>query len=210
MARVNLDTIGSLSERPLALFIDDGGVMNDNRLRAPEWRRLIGEFMPARMGGTAEQWAKANQVVFPKIWRDMQQRFHASTSHQAFQRAYAMGWMSNMCSYLGVAIPPEEDAIALYSELAVYVGEREDCSIEGAASAVKALHNSGYKLYTASGTTSRELRAITGRMGLVESFMELYGPDLIDHVKYGPEFYGRILAHAGGSAGERPGDRERQ
>ena len=125
------------------MFIDDGGVMNDNNLRAPEWRRLIGEFMPSRMGGTAEQWANANQTVFPVIWQHMQQSFHTFASHQAFYRTYAIGWMSEMCSYLGVAVPPEEDATTLYSELAIYVGERENCSIEGAASAVNSLHHSG-------------------------------------------------------------------
>ena len=197
MARADLDKIGSLSERPLALFIDDGGVMNDNNLRAPEWRLLIGEFMPARIGGAAKQWASANQAVFPEIWRNMQQQFHTFASHQEFYRTYAISWMSEMCSYLGVATPPEEDAVALYRELAVYVAEREHCTIEGAANGVKSLHHSGYKLFTASGTASWELRAITGRMGLAETFLELYGPDLVDYVKYGPEFYARIFAHAG-------------
>ncbi len=30
------------------LFIDDGGLLNDNALRAPEWQRLIGEYFPPR------------------------------------------------------------------------------------------------------------------------------------------------------------------
>lgn len=197
MTRADLVKINGLSERPLALFIDDGGVMNDNNLRAPEWRRLIGEFMPSRMGGTPEQWASANQAVFPVIWQHVQQRFHTFASHQAFYRTYATGWMREMCSCLGVAMLPEEDAITLYSELAIYVGEREDCSIEGAASAVDSLHHSGYRLFTASGTASWELRAITARMGLAETFLELYGPDLVDYVKYGPEYYERVFAHAG-------------
>ena len=64
--RTNLDELKNSSEWPFALFLDDGGVLNDNSLRAPEWLRLIGEFMPARMGGTSEQWARANQVVFPQ------------------------------------------------------------------------------------------------------------------------------------------------
>lgn len=37
----------------LTIFVDDGGVMNDNRLRAPQWRRLLGEFFPPRLGGSA-------------------------------------------------------------------------------------------------------------------------------------------------------------
>ena len=57
----------SRSLMPRVLFLDDGGVLNDNALRGPEWLRLIGGFMPARLGGTADQWARANSVVFPRV-----------------------------------------------------------------------------------------------------------------------------------------------
>ena len=30
------------------VFLDDGGVINDNSLRAPQWRRLVGEFFVPR------------------------------------------------------------------------------------------------------------------------------------------------------------------
>jgi hypothetical protein len=38
------------------VFLDDGGVLNDNERRAPEWRRLLGEFFAPRLGGTPEAW----------------------------------------------------------------------------------------------------------------------------------------------------------
>ena len=34
-------------------------------------------------------------------------------------------------------------------------------------------------------------------MGIADLFLELYGPDLVDFVKYGPEYYARVFAHAG-------------
>jgi hypothetical protein len=40
--------------RPASLrvaFLDDGGVLNDNGRRGPEYRRLLGEYMPPRLGG---------------------------------------------------------------------------------------------------------------------------------------------------------------
>jgi len=49
------------------LFIDDGGVMNDNLLRAPQWRRLIAEFFIPRLGGTAEAWHDANQLIIDQL-----------------------------------------------------------------------------------------------------------------------------------------------
>jgi FMN phosphatase YigB (HAD superfamily) len=34
-------------------------------------------------------------------------------------------------------------------------------------------------------------------MGIAEAFVRLYGPDLIDRVKYGPAFYEQVFGHAG-------------
>ena len=153
----NLDDLKKSSDWPYALFLDDGGVLNNNGLRGPEWLRLIGEFMPARMGGTIEQWARANQVVFPQVWGGLQKRLPEFASYQEFQRAYATGWISGMCTHLDLAPPPEDDAEALYRELAIYVGERANSAIPGSAEAVSCLHRAGFRLYAASGTPSWEL-----------------------------------------------------
>lgn len=195
--RTDLDELKNSSEWPFVLFLDDGGVLNDNGLRGPEWLRLIGEFMPARMGGTAEQWASANQVVFPQVWGDLQRRLPEFASHQQFQRVYATSWMSGMCAYLGLTPPPDDDAEALHMELAIHIGERANSAIPGAAEAVLSLHRAGFRLYTASGTPSWELRGIMAKMGIAETLSGLYGPDIVDHVKYGPAFYRKIFAHVG-------------
>ena len=195
--RTNLDELKNSSEWPYALFLDDGGVLNDNGLRGPEWVRLIGEFMPARMGGTIEQWARASQVVFPQVWGDLQKRLPEFASFQEFQRAYATDWMSGMCAHLDLAPPPDDDAEALYRELAIYIGERANSAIPGSAEAVLCLHRAGFRLYAASGTPSWELRGIMAKMGIAETFSGLYGPDIVDHVKYGPTFYRKNFAHVG-------------
>lgn len=180
----------------LSLFVDDGGVLNDNSLRGPEWLRLIGDFMPSRLGGTAEQWASANRVVFPEVWGDLQARLADFASHAEFQRTYAKSWMSGMCARVGITPPHEDCAVTLFRELSSYVGERATSAFVGAADAVRSLHRAGYTLYTASGTTSWELRGIMANMGIAESFSGFYGPDLIDHVKFGSDFYRRVFANA--------------
>lgn len=195
--RTNLHELQNLKAWPLVLFFDDGGVLNDNTLRGPEWLRLIGEFMPARMGGTPEQCASANRQVFSRMWGDLQKRLPDFTSHQEFQRTYASNWVRGMCTYVGITPPPDDDAITLYYELSVYVSERATSAIAGAANAALSLHRAGYTLYTASGTPSWELRGITVKMGIAETFSGLYGPDLVDHIKYGPAFYQKVFAHAG-------------
>ena len=191
--RTNLDELKNSSEWPFALFLDDGGVLNDNGLRGPEWLRLIGEFMPARMGGTTERWARADEVVFPQVWEDLQRRLPEFASHQEFQRVNATTWMSGMCAYLDHTVPPDDDSEALYRELAIYISERANSAIPGASEAVLSLHRAGFRLYAASGTPSWELRGIMAKMGIAETFSGLYGPDIVDQVKCGPAFYRRIF-----------------
>ncbi|MCH7953608.1 MAG: hypothetical protein IIC25_06925, partial [Chloroflexi bacterium] len=182
--RTSNDELPSAS--PLGLFLDDGGVLNDNSLRGPEWLRLVGEFMPARLGGTAEQWASANRVVFSPVWGNLTKRLADFASHQEFQRTYATDWMRGMCAHVGITPLRDDDAVTVYKELSIYIGERANSEIVGAADAVLSLHRAGYTLYTASGTPSWELRGIGAKMGIGEAFSGLYGPDLVDHVKYGP------------------------
>ena len=45
------------------IFLDDGGVMNDNTLRGPQWQRLVGEYLSPRLGGSLQAWAEANKHV---------------------------------------------------------------------------------------------------------------------------------------------------
>jgi beta-phosphoglucomutase-like phosphatase (HAD superfamily) len=194
--RTNLDELKNSRPWPFVLFLDDGGVLNDNRLRRPEWQRLIGEFMPARLGGTVDQWTSANRVVFPEVWANVQKRLPVFASHDEFQRTYATNWISAMCACVGIAPPRNDEAVTLYRELSIYVSKRATSAIAGAADAVLSLHRAGYTLYTASATPSWELRGISAKMGIAETISELYGPDLVDQVKYGPIFYQKVFAHA--------------
>ena len=182
---------------PPVLFIDDGGVLNDNALRGPEWLRLIGGFMAPRLGGTAEGWARANSVEFPRVWGDIVKRLSGFATYQEFQRTYSGEWMRAMCARVGVDPPPDDAALALHVELSRHVWERANAAIPGAADAVLGLHRAGYTLYTASGQASWEMQVITEKMGIRRAFSGLYGPDLVDQVKNALAFYEKVFAHAG-------------
>lgn len=39
------------------IFLDDGGVMNDNTLRGFQWERMVAEFFKPVLGGTFEAWS---------------------------------------------------------------------------------------------------------------------------------------------------------
>ena len=185
---------------PRVLFLDDGGVLNDNALRGPEWLRLIGGFMSPRLGGAPEQWARANAVVFPQVWGDISKRLSGFATYTDFHRTYSVEWMRAMCARVGVEPPSDDAAVALHAELTCYVWEWADTAFPGAADAVLALHRAGYTLYTASGQASWELRVITKKMSIGLAFERLYGSDLVDQVKNGPAFYEKVFAHAGVAA----------
>jgi len=44
----------------IAVFFDDGGVLNDNRIRGKQWKTLVGEYYHTRFGGDPEIWGEAN------------------------------------------------------------------------------------------------------------------------------------------------------
>jgi hypothetical protein len=51
----------------LMIFLDDGGVMNDNSQRASQWQRLVSEFFLPLLGGTKEAWIEANRVAVDRV-----------------------------------------------------------------------------------------------------------------------------------------------
>ena len=191
-----VDLIAMRELRPV-LFLDDGGVLSDNSLRPVQYLALIGEFLPPLLGGTPEQWRDANRVAHPAAWLDIVARLPEFSSHREFHKTYGLDWMKRMCEAAGVPVRPEDEAWALFCDVQRHCTERVSSAAAGAVEAVRALRGAGYELYTASGTTSWELRGIVAKMGLRDAFKQLYGPDITDRVKYGPAFYQAIFAHAG-------------
>jgi HAD superfamily hydrolase (TIGR01509 family) len=186
----------------LVVFIDDGGVMSDNRRRAPQWRRLVAEFFPPLLGGAPDAWQQANLVVAerllnPDAWAA---RIRGATSYVAVEQAYQVEWLRDMCALVGVPAPPAREALTLARQATAFILPRVDAAIPGAADAVRALHAAGYTLHTASGESSSDLAGYLGGMGIADLFGRLYGPDLSDTFKGEPAYYARIFADAGVAA----------
>lgn len=179
------------------VFLDDGGVMNDNALRAPQWRRFLGEVMPQFLGGTPEQWAEANRLEFPKLWSAIEPRMAEFASHADYQREYDMQWLALMCSYIGIETPAEDCVRSIAHEATMYISTRLRCDYPDAAAAIRSLHRAGFQLHTASGTRSWELENYLQGMRVRECFGTLFGPDLVDVMKGSPKYYRRIFEAVG-------------
>jgi HAD superfamily hydrolase (TIGR01509 family) len=183
----------------LVIFLDDGGVMNDNELRGMQWRRMVGEYFIPLLGGTSEAWSEANYMVSTRMFEAdrWSLRLQAAADFASFDRAYQIDWLQGMCEIVGVACPPEEECIELGRRAAAAIISRVRAAFPGAVDATRTLHSQGYTLHTASGEPSSDLAGYLDGMEVRHCFGTLYGPDLIDTFKQGPEYYERIFAHAG-------------
>jgi HAD superfamily hydrolase (TIGR01509 family) len=185
----------------IAVFLDDGGVMNDNRLRYAEWQRLLGEFFSPRLGGSPERWAEANRTLIARLWDQAmmdQARMGLVDAYHEWSRLYQIDWLRTMAAHVGASTPDDEDeAFALAVEAASYVTLRCRSAFSDARAAIRKLALSGLALHTASGEDSRELDGYLSCMGVRENFQHLFGPDLVNAFKAGPVYYERAFDLAG-------------
>ncbi len=182
-------------KRPV-LFLDDGGVLNDNAARAPQWQRLVGEYFVPRLGGEPAAWAEANRRVMSDLsarggWEWL---MRAAADQDDYDRRYYAMWLPGMCRSVGVREPDEPECVAMGHAAEDYIIPRVDSAIPGAAEAVMWLWNEGYTLHMGSGGASRLLEMYLDAMGIRHCLGRLYGPDLIGAFKISSEYYTRILS----------------
>jgi HAD superfamily hydrolase (TIGR01509 family) len=181
------------------IFLDDGGVLNDNRLRGPQWQRLVGEFFVPRLGGTHEQWANANRTVIDGVFERLTARWQdwdetSDNYHQVFKE-YARVWLNSMCAEVGIAELDLASQDRLAHEAAGYIEPKVQAAFAGTAEALHELSRQ-YVLFMASTGASWELEMRLGAMGVAKLFRRLYGPDLINVPKTGRRYYQRVFEHA--------------
>lgn len=178
-----------------ALFIDDGGVMNDNELRGPEWRRLVAEFFVPLLGGERAAWAKANQDVIERVMQTLEAE--QTRDYRAWYSDYQLHWLRNMAGQVGVTTPSDDaQCLKLVQQATDYITLRVRAAYPGAVEAIQTLHGMGLTLFTASNEHSRELEGYLTGMGIRQHFAALYGPDLVNTVKTSAEYYRRVFEHA--------------
>lgn len=183
--------------RPIrVVFLDDGGVLNDNARRAPEWRRLLGEYFTPRLGGTPEAWAAANMIVIEDIWRDWQrlQARHDDIGPDWWPAQDAR-WLSGMCERVGVPVPADITSTVRASQL--HVMRNIDCAYPDAAPAMRAMRARGIAPHLASGEQAWGLEEYLRRMGVWELIGRPYGTDLVGASKTSRRYYDRIVEDSG-------------
>src|SRR5437867_989800 len=99
--------------QPFVIFLDDGGVMNDNSVRGPQWQRLVGEYLSPRLGGELEAWSAANRTVVEAQMARFRE-LSVSDDFMAWMDQEDVRWLREMCELVGVQAPRTfEDCLAL-------------------------------------------------------------------------------------------------
>jgi beta-phosphoglucomutase-like phosphatase (HAD superfamily) len=186
--------------QPRTVFLDDGGVMNDNAVRGPQWQRLVGEYLAPRFGGEPRRWGEANAQIAEALWTEYADRMaaHPDLGYAAFWDEYLTRWFAEMCELVGVAAPGDHECRDIAMEASAYVTPRVRAVYPGAVEAIRELAELGYSLRTASGEPSDHLEGYLAGMGVRGCFAgPLYGPDIIDTPKHHALYYARMFGHAG-------------
>ena len=182
---------------PLNIFLDDGGVITDKQRRAAEFGRLVGDCFVSLLGGTEEAWTRAHRVVSDRLADPQSVSGLTAADFVGFYRAYQLRWVGGMCELLGLPTPPEEECLDLAYRALGWITRRIHSALPGAVKAIRLLHRQGYALHTASGSCSLELAGSFEGLGVRHCFGRLYGADLINTFKEGPEYYARLFADVG-------------
>jgi HAD superfamily hydrolase (TIGR01509 family) len=182
---------------PLNIFLDDGGVITDKQRRAAEFGRLVGDYFVPLLGGTEEAWARAHHTVVDRLADPQSMGVLTTADFVSFYRAYQLHWVAGMCELLDLPTPPEEERLDLAYRALGWITRRIQAALPGAVEAIHLLHRHGYALHTASGSCSLELAGSCEGMGVRHCFRRLYGADLVNTFKEGPEYYEHLFADVG-------------
>ena len=183
------------------LFVDKGGVLIDNADDlGPQWRRLIGEFLSTRLGGSASSWGEANVPAFERQverWRAEMAK-HGPADVRGFFAADARLWFLDMCDESSFPRPADDEAERIAAETVAYVkAHLEIRAPRKGLAALRRLRERGLVIHMASGDSHDDLVANLERIGARDLFDRVYGSDLVNTWKFGPEYYRAILTDSG-------------
>jgi phosphoglycolate phosphatase-like HAD superfamily hydrolase len=185
-----------ICQKITTLFIDKGGVLVDNTSLSPQYRRLLGEFLPTELGGDPEAWANANVGAARRAFERYRDAYVTapSTSIREWYADDVGRWLYEMCDEVGRARPPAAQADRVANAAHEYVRRRVDIRAPRIAERLRDFHKRGLTLHVASGDQHSDLVGYLDTMGTLEFIDRVYGSDLVNVWKSSPAYYRAILA----------------
>ncbi|KAG0074642.1 hypothetical protein BGZ90_010599 [Linnemannia elongata] len=101
---------------PRAIFLDSGGVINDNDRRAPQWVHHLEQYMPTtKIGGPGRLWGKGNAIMSDRLfkgenplWKELIDR---SKDFHQFYREYHLFWVQEGVRLVNNFLKEEHDEV---------------------------------------------------------------------------------------------------
>lgn len=178
-------------KRPVLLF-DFDDTLSEQSAFVLQYVRAIGDTLAFRFGGDAADWTRAAVDMLQTLEAQYVARFCPEpTGYNAWYDTMHPEAMALVFGGMGLAVP--YDAEALSRETQYRALSLCDACFEGSQEVVRSLHGEGHTLHLASGNDSGHLRGAIMGAKLAPFFDRLFGPDLIDCAKEGPEYYARLF-----------------
>jgi phosphoglycolate phosphatase-like HAD superfamily hydrolase len=178
------------------LFIDKGGVLIDNTVLSPQYRRLLGEFLPGELGGDPDAWENANVGAAARAFARYQQAYLTAptTSIRDWYAEDVRRWLYEMCDEVGRPRPPAAQADRIARGAHEYVVRRVDIRVPRIVERIRDFHERGLKLHIASGDQQADLVGYLETIRTRDVFDRVYGSDVVNVWKMSPAYYRAILA----------------
>jgi phosphoglycolate phosphatase-like HAD superfamily hydrolase len=186
----------TVQKRPTILF-DFDDTLSDPIPFFLQFAREIGAYLSPRFGKKPEAWEKAAADMLIAVQEDYWERFGGNPTNGYLDWLHSLRRRSLQWMFDAVELPLPPDVERLARELQFEALSRCHAGFLGAGEAVAALHRAGYPLHMASGQESDYLCGGLTGLVLTPYFGRLFGPDLIDCAKEGPEYYHRVFAALG-------------
>lgn len=176
-----------------SVFLDIDGVLSDPRLLGPEYLRLMGDILAPAIGGTVEDWGRANAVVFPELLSEM--AMWKGDPVEIERREYTTN-IQRMCEWLGIDAPNVHECVRIGREFNVYARRHAKSLFPRSADVIRQLAGQ-YNVHLATGNVSACANAVLDQLGVRELVGHPFGRDLAGHMKNTPEFHPAIFRISG-------------
>lgn len=120
---------------PISVFLDIDGVPLDPSRPSPEYLRLMGEVLAPALGGTPEDWGRANAVVFPRIFAEFE---HWGDDPAETDRHAGVLNVRGMCEHVGIEPSDDDECSRLHHAFDHHVPGNGDFLFDDSSRVVRA------------------------------------------------------------------------
>ena len=172
-----------------AVFLDIDVVWPDTDKLSAEYQCLMGDVLAAALGGTPEDWGRANAAVYGSVFAEVQA--WEGEPMEIFSFEYTTS-IRRMCAWLDIQPPAESECARLGRAFNIYVRRNVDSIFPAAADVVRTLAGS-FDVHLATGNLTWLGEAVLNNIGVRDLIGVPAGPDLVERQKGTPGFYLPVL-----------------